>query len=167
MFFLIDGYNLLFSCIEGRESIEKKRARLVLWIQREFKRMRLRGVIVFDGSHRRDEESGLSYPSPMECAFTPKGQSADENILERIEILKNRKDAAVVSNDLGLQRRVNAMGAKAMSNDQFLEWLLRRGAKKKSKRSPMKDSPREIERLNQIFEERYLKNLTDDLEGWE
>ncbi len=138
-----------------------------MWVKREFKRMSLHGIIVFDGSHRRDEESGLSYPSPMELAFTPKGQSADENILEKIEALKNRKNATVVTNDLGLKRQASAFGAKTMSNDEFLEWLLKRAVKKKVKRLPIKDSPREIERLTKIFEERLLKDLTDDLGGWE
>ncbi|HEX2582656.1 MAG TPA: NYN domain-containing protein [Chlamydiales bacterium] len=158
MYFLIDGYNLLFSWIEGKESIEKKRIRLIAWIQQTFRRMRLQGIIVFDGSHSRDEESGLAYPSPMELAFTPKGQSADENILERVEALKNRKSATVVTNDLGLKRQAGAFGAKTMSNDEFLDWLLKRAAKRKRKQATTKESPQEIERLTKIFEQR----LKDD-----
>ena len=154
MYFLIDGYNLLFSWMEGRESIEKKRELLVRWVQGEFKRLKLRGIIVFDGSHRKDEESGLSYPSPMELAFTPKGESADENILARVESIKNRKSAIVVTNDLGLKRRVSAEGAKTMANDEFLEWLWKRAAKKKVKQRPAQESSYQIERLTKIFEER-------------
>jgi predicted RNA-binding protein with PIN domain len=163
LYFLIDGYNLLFSWIEGKESIEKKRVRLVLWIKQAFKRMRLHGIIVFDGAHQKDEESGLAYPSPIELAFTPKGQSADENILERVEALKNRKNATVVTNDLGLKRQAGAFGAKTMSNDEFLEWLLKRSAKKKRKRLPTQESPQEIARLTEIFEQR----LRDALDHWE
>jgi predicted RNA-binding protein with PIN domain len=160
LYFLIDGYNLLFSWIKGQESIEKKRGVLINWIRSEFKQMNLCGTIVFDGAHRRDEESGLSYPSPMELAFTPKGQTADENILERIEATKNRKNTTVVTNDLVLKRQASAFGAKAMSNEEFLEWLLKRSAKKKRKRPPPKDSPQQIERLLKIFEAK----LTDDFE---
>ena len=163
MYFLIDGYNLLFSWIEGKESIEKKREHLVNWIQREFKDMHLHGIIVFDGAHKSDEESGLSYPSPMELAFTPKGQSADENILDRVEMLSNRKSATVVTNDQGLKRQAGAFGAKTMSNDAFLKWLLKRASKKKAKRLPAKDSPQQIERLTKIFEEKLKK---DDFEDW-
>jgi len=161
MFFLIDGYNLLFSWLDTKESMEKKRARLVLWIQREFKQMKLHGIIVFDGAHRRDEESGLSYPNPMELAYTPKGQSADQYILDRVEALKNRKNAMVVSNDRGLKSQASAMGAKTMGNDEFIDWLLKRAVKKKAKQLPAKDSPYQIERLTKIFEER-LKELTDE-----
>ncbi len=141
--------------------------RLVKWIQSEFRKMHLHGIIVFDGAHRSEEESGLSYPSPMELAFTPKGQSADEYILEKVEAFKNRKNATVITNDLGLKRQASAFGAKTMSNDAFLEWLLKRSTKKKVKRLPTKDSPQEIERLTKIFEEKLLKELTDDLERWE
>jgi predicted RNA-binding protein with PIN domain len=94
----------------------------------------------------------------MELAFTPKGQSADENILERVEALKNRKSATVVTNDLGLKRQAGAFGAKTMSNDEFLDWLLKRAAKRKRKQATTKESPQEIERLTKIFEQR----LKDD-----
>jgi predicted RNA-binding protein with PIN domain len=162
LYFLIDGYNLLFSWLEDQKgAIEKKRVRLVQWIQHEFKRFNLCGIIVFDGAHRREEESGLSYPSPMEVAFTPKGQTADENILERIESFKNRKDITIVTNDLGLKRQASVLGAKILSNDAFLEWLQKRAAKKKSKRTPTKDSPKKIERLLKIFEERLNRELED------
>jgi len=155
MYFLIDGYNLLFSWMEQKESIEKKRGLLVSWIQREFKRMNLKGIIVFDGSHRQEEESGLSYPSPMELAFTPKGQSADENILERVEAIKNRKNAIVVTNDRGLTRQASAFGAKVMTNSEFLDWLHKRATKKKAKdRRPAQETAYQIERLTKIFEER-------------
>jgi predicted RNA-binding protein with PIN domain len=166
LYFLIDGYNLLFSWIESKGSIEKKRATLVQWIQREFKKMKLRGIIVFDGAHRRDEESGLSYPSPMELAYTPKGQSADQYILERLESFQNRKNATVITNDQGLKRLARALGAKTMDNDTFLQWLLKRARKKKTERPPPKESPHQIERLIKIFEEK-LRELADDLEDWE
>ena len=164
MYFLIDGYNVLFSWLEDNlGSIEKKRVRLVQWIQQEFKRLNLSGTIVFDGAHRREEESGLSYPTPLIVVFAPKGQSADDNILERIECFNNRKTVTVITNDQGLKRRSGALGANHLSNDAFFDWLFKKAIKKKSTRHANKDSPQQIERLLKIFE----KRLQDELEEYQ
>jgi len=162
LFFLLDGYNLLFSWIEGNESIESKRQKLVKWIQDEFKNLNLLGMIIFDGSHRSDEESGLSYPSPMEVAYTPKGQSADENILQRVEARSNRKNVIVVTDDRGLKNQARALGAEIMGNSDFIQWISKRERKKNIDKFQHKDSPHQIKRLTKIFEERLKKT---DFEG--
>ena len=163
MIYYVDGYNLLFRLADSRTSLRKQRTSIIRFLQNQFVHLKSKGLLIFDGAHRPDEESGLSYPSPMELAFTPKGQSADENILDRVEMLSNRKNATVVTNDQGLKRQAGAFGAKTMSNDAFLKWLLKRASKKKAKRLPAKDSPQQIERLTKIFEEKLKK---DDFEDW-
>lgn len=168
MYFFIDGYNLLFSWSEEKSSLENRRVQLVEWIQREFKRMRLEGTVVFDGSHRRDEESGRSYPSPLEIVFTPKGQSADEYIIERLEARKRKKTITVVTNDQGLRRHVRSFDAKTMSNNSFLIWLAKRERKRKAKKSVIfRESSFQEERLLKIFEERLKKSLDNNFESWE
>lgn len=155
MYFLIDGYNLIFSLIESKESLQQIRNKVILSLQKQFARRKISGTLVFDGAHKRDEESGLSYPSPLIVAFAPKGQTADSYIVEKIETAKNRKEITVVTNDKGLGRHAKSAGAKVIPNDEFIQWL-HKPVKKKANADPV-DTKQNIDRLLKIFEER-LKN---------
>jgi predicted RNA-binding protein with PIN domain len=167
VYYFIDGYNLLFTTTDSVKNLQIQRQTLVAWVQREFAKLRLSGSVVFDGAHRRGEESGLSYPSPLEVAYTPKGQSADEYIIEQLSIQKNCKISVVITNDMGLRRHAQAMGARTQSNESFLQWLAKKGKKKGTKGKVIKETAQQIDRLMKIFEERLKKKSTDDLEGWE
>ena len=167
MYFFLDGYNLLFTALESKLPLQKQRQHFVVWMQEEFAKGDLQGTIVFDGAHRREEESGLSYPSPLVVAYTPKGQTADEYIVEQLETAKNAKIITVVTNDAGLKRHAHATGAKTQSNATFLQWLIKRAKKKKPKSQSLKETDYQIKRLVQIFEDRLKKGSVDDLEGWE
>jgi predicted RNA-binding protein with PIN domain len=94
----------------------------------------------------------------MEVAFAPKGQTADQYILEQVELTQNKKILIVVTNDRSLKLHANSFGAKTMSIQAFLNWLMKRKKQKKSKKSVIRESPAQIERLVKIFEET-LKNL--------
>lgn len=157
MYYLIDGYNLIFSLIESKESLQTLRQKVIHTLQKHFARRKISGMLVFDGAHKRDEESGLSYPSPLIVAYAPKGQSADQYIVERIQIAANPKQITVVTNDRGLGRHAKSAGAKVQPNDEFIVWLNKR--KKKSTMEP-KETQQNIDRLLKIFEER-LKNEED------
>jgi len=124
-----------------------------------FKKANQKGTIVFDGAHRRDEEYGLSYASPMEIAYTPKGQSADQYILELIELTKNKRDIVLVTNDQMLKRNAKAFGVKNLSVQAFLHWIETRKRKKKSQKPSMQESNLEMKRLLKIFEERFREIL--------
>lgn len=152
MYYLIDGYNLIFSLIESKESLQTLRQKVIRSLQKQFAKRGISGTLVFDGAHRRDEESGLSYSSPLIIAYAPKGQSADDYIVEWIEAAKNPKQITVVTNDRGLAMHAKSHGAKAQSNDLFIDWLRKR--KKKGKETEPKDSQQNIERLLKIFEEK-------------
>lgn len=109
-------------------------------------------MLVFDGFHRGDEESGRGYESPLEIVFTPKGLNADSFILEKITLTKNRKDIRVVTNDAGLTRQARSLGAHVQKNQAFVDYL-----KAKKKTAPEKntvDSAKNKERLQKIFEDR-------------
>ncbi len=152
MTYYIDGYNLIFTFIDSKDSLLQMRKKLVQFLQKRFAQMDLEGVIVFDGSHKRGEESGLSYPAPLIVAYTPKGQSADDYILEQIA---GKKQVTVVTNDRGLILHAKSLGAKVQSNSQFIQWI------KKKKKLKTVEEPKEtrynFERLLKIFEDR-LKN---------
>lgn len=159
MYYLIDGYNLIFSLISSKESLKVLRQKIIRSLQKQFAIRNISGMLVFDGAHRRDEESGLSYSSPLIIAYAPKGQSADEYIVEQIHCADNPKQITVVTNDRGLGLHAKSAGAKVQGNELFIQWLQKR--KKKGKTSEPKESQQNIDRLLKIFEER-LKNNEED-----
>jgi predicted RNA-binding protein with PIN domain len=154
MYFFIDGYNFLFSLVEEMPSLQRNRDQMVQWLCSQFSEMDLKGMLVFDGSHRREEQSGLTYHSALEIMFTPKGQSADAYILEALALVANPKSYFVVTNDRGLTRQAQAARASVQTSHSFLSWLTKHSLKKQKKRAPRKESSAEIERLTKIFEER-------------
>lgn len=158
MHYLVDGYNLIFSLIESKDSLRTLRQKVIQSLQQQFAKRKISGTLVFDGAHRRDEESGLSYPSPLIVAYAPKGESADAYIVELIQTASNPKQIVVVTNDKGLIRHAKSAGAKAMGNEEFIEWL-HKPKKKKTVKEP-KETQQNIDRLLKIFEER-LKNNED------
>lgn len=142
-------------------SLQAERENLIGWIQTIFTQLNLKGTVVFDGAHRRDEQSGLSYPSPLEVAYTPKNESADAFIIEKLSLLKNCKTSIVVTNDQGLRRHAQALGARTESNESFLQWLWKKKSKRGTKQKILKETDAQMKRLMQIFEDR-LKNGSNE-----
>jgi predicted RNA-binding protein with PIN domain len=154
MFYYIDGYNFIFTLTDTKSSLIHQRKSVIKFLQKQFSLFLLRGMLVFDGSHQRSEESGLSYASPLDIAYTPKGQTADEYILEKLEWHQQKAPVTVVSNDQGLARHARSLGAKTQSNETFLQYLEKKKAKKSAKSYEPKDTLKNIERLLKIFEEK-------------
>ncbi|PIS01893.1 MAG: hypothetical protein COT85_08115 [Chlamydiae bacterium CG10_big_fil_rev_8_21_14_0_10_42_34] len=152
MYYLIDGYNLIFSLVESKDSLQTRRNKVIHALQKQFAKRKISGMLVFDGAHRRDEESGLSYPSPLIVAYAPKGQSADDYIIENVESSSNPKLITVVTNDRGLARHVKSSGAKVQLNNEFIKWLNKK-TKKEELKEP-RDSQQNMDRLLEIFEKR-------------
>jgi predicted RNA-binding protein with PIN domain len=152
MYYYLDGYNLLFTLTDSKRTLATQRQNVIGFLQRQFALRKMAGTLVFDGSIRRGEESGRSYPSPLEVVYTPKGQTADAYILEEIESAKNRRQCTVVTNDKGLTRQARALQAKTMETAAFIQWLQKR------KTSPSKkeivETQHHFERLLKAFEEK-------------
>lgn len=161
MLYYLDGYNILFFLAHSKQSLKIQRHFLIEYLHKQFKKFRLSGVLVFDGTHRKDEESGLSYKSPLIIAYASKGQSADAYIIEQIELAQNPRQITVVTDDQGLTRHTRSHGAKAQSNAAFLIFLRKKSEKSKIKTKPeVNETPQNIRRLIQIFEER-MQNEED------
>ena len=71
MYYLVDGYNLIFSLILSKGSLQTLRHQLILTLKKQFAAKKIAGTLVFDGAHRKDEESGLSYPTPLIVTLCP------------------------------------------------------------------------------------------------
>lgn len=155
MYYLIDGYNLLFFQDESKSTLHSQRQNIVRLLQKEFSHLGLEGIVVFDGSHQADEQSGLSYKSPLIIAYSPKGQTADRYILEKLESAKVPSDVTVVTNDKSLASQVRALGAHTSNLKMFYSQLERKHNKKSvDEKKPSQISKRELERLAKIFEQR-------------
>ncbi len=154
MLYLLDGYNLLFTLTESDNPFSEQRQKIIRFLQKQFASFKMEGILVFDGSVRHGEESGRSYPSPLEVVYTAKGQSADQFIIERIEISLNPRQITVVTNDRGLMAHARPLGAKTTGNADFIQWLVDRRKKKSSLKREITDSKQNMERLLIIFEKR-------------
>jgi predicted RNA-binding protein with PIN domain len=147
MKYLIDGYNFIFALDVPHKSLQTLREAAIAFLRPRFLRKKLSGTIVFDGAER-----GYQSDAPLHIAYAPKGQSADGYILEMIAGAKNPKEITVVSNDRGLGRQAAYMGAKIISVDAFIKFLMR--IKAGTAKEP-KESATQIDRLLKIFEERF------------
>lgn len=157
MHYLIDGYNLLFFGDESKSSLRSRRQTIIQSLKKEFTQLRMKGTVIFDGSHRADEESGLSYKSPLVIVYSHQGQTADQYILEKLEAAKTPSELTIVTNDKGLAMHARNFGAKSMTISAFFAQLKKKHLQKKGaieeKRS-ISISARELNRLIKIFEER-------------
>ncbi|HLB52281.1 MAG TPA: NYN domain-containing protein [Chlamydiales bacterium] len=151
MRYYLDGYNLLFSLSNSRLPLLKQRKEMIQFLQLAFEKKKLTGTIVFDGKVHLNEESGRSYPSPLEIVYTTKGQTADAYILEQMEFCKYRSEITVVTADLGLRRHLQSMRVKVMDNQKFMHFLCK--GKKEEEKTDIEESQKEIARLLKIFEQ--------------
>lgn len=165
--YYIDGYNLLFrlthshQTLRTRKSTELKVDNTLLNQRQALIRLlqtyQVKGLLIFDGKHRLDEESGRSYPSPLEVIYTPKGQTADQYILETLLFVSNPASITVVSDDRHLIQSARSLGAKTQSPAPFLHRL----QKKRPKKPDPVESKFQIDRLLKIFESRLQRSDED------
>lgn len=155
MYYLIDGYNFLFSLLDSKHSLASQRQKIILFIKKQFSIFELSGSLIFDGARCREEESGISYPSPLEVVYTPKRQTADNYIIEKIEGGKKQDQFTVVTNDRGLIANCRPLGAKIISNTEFLAWLQKKTKKKnKVAKISIVETKQNLDRLLKAFEEK-------------
>src|SRR5690348_7488078 len=119
MHYLIDGYNFLFHLHLSKLSLQHQRQKIILALQKEFAALGWEGTLVFDGAHHKDEESGLAYRSPLSIAYSAKGESADQWMIEKVELSALPADFTVVTNDRLLARQAKELGAHILSLVSF------------------------------------------------
>ena len=121
MYFFIDGYNFLFWLSQQKGSLKEQRRDLIIWLKDVFTYQHLKGIVIFDGSHRSNEESGLAYSSPLDIAYAPKELNADAYIQEKLITCKQRHLCVVVTDDRSLRKQIRDLGAQVESNAAFLK----------------------------------------------
>ena len=152
MHYWIDGYNLLFYLPKTNGSFEEKRRVLIAQINEQVKNLSLIATIVFDASDPTQKHDSRSHYDCLEIIYTHSKKSADDAILEAVELSKRRSNLCVVSSDKGLSSKAKALGSEVLSLSDFLHFLFKRHKRSLLKEeSDYQDSPREIERLLKIF----------------
>ncbi|HSX03205.1 MAG TPA: NYN domain-containing protein [Rhabdochlamydiaceae bacterium] len=158
MHYFIDGYNFLFRLSKKKLPLEKKRGLLLVTLNEEIGKLGLNATIVFDSKEKYQDAPTRGHLDALEIIYTTRNESADDYILKAIEEATHPQNETVVSSDRELTGRSKQLGAKILSIEEFIAFIMRKKEKKKKLLSPLrafKDSEKEIERLLKIFEERF------------
>jgi len=160
MHYYIDGYNLLFQTLHPLKDLRAKREKMVELLQEKLSALDLSLTIVFDGSHYRGEESGFQYLPSLQIIFTPKGQSADEYILEKLSHTLHPSEYTIVTSDKALSQKCRGLGAHTKNIADFMRWASKKSTlhDEKEREPTFKDSKKNIERLLKIFEKKFQED---------
>ncbi len=123
--YFIDGYNVVFSggLSPHNSSIETARFNLLRLLAHYVVKKKVKMTVVWDGGARgRYPESETK--NGIQNIYTPKGLSADEQIVKMVEKTENPSSVTVVSDDrrhiIGIVRN---LGAQTMSVSKFLSLM--------------------------------------------
>lgn len=163
MHYLIDAYNLLFYLFDSPQSLLSKRKKVIDLLKKSLFSLNIPVTLIFDAPHRKSFRPHFEYFEYFDVLFTPCGQSADEFILEKIELSLHPAEITVVTSDRRLGMQCRHLGARTQSLKLFLDWLSKKKPDqgKKSSSEEFKDSNFNIQRLLNIFESR----LKEDTQG--
>jgi len=153
MQYWVDGYNLIFRSSRFVGSLEGKRAELIRELNQYAQIAHVHIVVVFDAqslSHSLDER--LHY-GDVEVVYATSKKTADEAILEGVSYVLQREKACVISSDKSLIRQARCLGATGLTFSAFLQRVHKR-QQRCSTPIEVQESPKEIERLRKIFEDR-------------
>ncbi len=154
MRYLIDGYNLFFKLEEEILPLEEKREEFITLLDQVVGNLRLNVLLIFD-SHYQNAENFASKRklTHLEVSFSPKNLSADQYILELLEW--DAKNTTLVTSDRELGRKGIYLGAKEMSIEAFVAFIIREENKKTPKGKPeMSETNANLKRLLTEFEKR-------------
>lgn len=120
---LIDGYNLLNKVEVKGDSLEEKREKFIFLIS-EFCGVNKTGVtIVFDGAGQESVHRGYEKRGKVKLVFSAKGETADDVIMETVDIKKNAKDLLIVTSDRKIRDFAAARGASLQTAEEFSQYL--------------------------------------------
>jgi predicted RNA-binding protein with PIN domain len=118
----------------------------------------LQGMVVFDSGKQNILPYGTHNTSGhLEIVFSPKNTAADDYIIELLSFSLPRSTTILVTSDKPLSNQAKALKVKTLPIPSFLSLLTskEKTQSKKSESKPTLESSSQIERLRQIFEDRY------------
>lgn len=166
MIYLIDGYNLLFKFFHNEKKIEVQREAIIDLLKEKSSLLKINIHLIFDGYKQNSELSNKRYFDKLKVVYTPKGQTADDYILEQIFLSKTPQEIVVITSDNHLKIKAKEMKAQVKSINAFIDWLSKKESqmkmKKESEEKNYLDTKKNIERLLKIFEEK----MNDESDDW-
>lgn len=154
MRYLIDGYNLFFKLQEELLPLEEKREAFIRLLDEVVGELKLQTLIIFD-SHYHNSKHFASKRKliNIEVSFSPKNLSADEYLLELLEW--DSKNTTLVSSDRELSKKGFFLGAKILSIEGFVNFILKKQKKNSPKGKPtMQESKANFDRLHEAFKKK-------------
>ncbi|MFT4551407.1 MAG: putative RNA-binding protein with PIN domain [Chlamydiales bacterium] len=150
MHYFIDGYNLLLRFSTDDHSFQSDREQFISDLNETAKFLNLDITIVFDAAYTTNDLSRSHFDS-VELIFTGESETADDYILDALQLLDNPRKELVVTSDKGLARRCRSLGAHTQSVHDFINWISNRNQKKSSKKqnqSKQKHLPPSSQKIN-------------------
>lgn len=155
MKYYIDGYNYLFLLNKEEKSFEDQRESLLNEFATLLMDFKARVIIVFDAYKTHGEKSCINYKN-LNVVYTPHNQSADDYLIERVELSKVPKAITVVSNDKRLLKQVSYLSGSISSFETFLAFVKKKTKKAKDFK-PSSMSNKEFNRYEEEFKKRMKK----------
>ena len=162
MYYIIDGYNLLFRKLHARESenLKVERQKIVQELSKKLKIAGLHASLIFD-AHQKEGLSEQFFVEDLRIYFTDEGETADDHIVELIRKSSKPQEQIVVTSDSILAWRTRRRGANSLTVEEFLTTLERIYKKKLNPKTlptpllkPSIKKPSLEEHYEKIFEEK-------------
>ncbi len=116
MYYLLDGYNLLFKASSHKLPLETARNDLARKVVQHSQGKTV--CLVFDAHGSCTSLSRTDFAS-IEIVYTAPNQCADSFIIDTIERVSNKRMHCVVSSDERLLKVIRALGGSTMSPEDF------------------------------------------------
>ncbi len=154
MRYLIDGYNLFFKLQEELLPLEEKREEFIRLFDEVVGELKLQVLMVFDSHYQNSEDFASKRTlSNIEVSFSPKNLSADQYLLELLEW--DSKNTTLVTSDRELSKKGSFLGAKTLSIEKFVNFILKKQKKGTPRGKPnMRESRANFERLHKAFKKK-------------
>ena len=110
--------------------------------------------MVFDSHYQNSEDFASKRTlSNIEVSFSPKNLSADQYLLELLEW--DSKNTTLVTSDRELSKKGSFLGAKILSIEKFVNFILKKQKKGTPRGKPnMRESRANFERLHKAFKKK-------------
>jgi len=173
MYYIIDGYNLMFRVLRAGDDLSEQRHQFIDQISEKIELLQLDATIVFDAQFQ-PENAEITHVKGLAILFTNHGQIADDLICQLVKRNENPRNCTVVTSDNRLAWRTRIHGAKTESVEEFFGWLNKR-YQNRIKRSQPKKKSQETEQLlkpstrdlEEVFEDpSQLEGIMTDFDRW-
>lgn len=134
--------------------LEEKREEFIHLFDEVVGALKFQVLIVFDSHYQNSEDFASKRTlSNIEVSFSPKNLSADQYLLELLEW--DSKNTTLVTSDRELSKKGSFLGAKILSIEKFVGFIVKKEKKSAPKGKPtMQESKATFDRLHRIFKKK-------------